>query len=104
MELDAQVSLAKGIAAEKEGANIEALTYYIQARKSNKGLGEATSRMNNMATVVTGGNLGANAKNLIKSRKDWDKLLKEAAGMIAQNPPTFELVYHSDIKALEMTD
>ena len=103
-EAAAQASLAKGIVAEQNGTNIEALTYYIQARKSDKKLGEATSRMANMTTVVTSGNYGANAKNLMKLRNDWDKLLHEATELIASNPPEFELRYFSDIEAKEMTE
>ena len=103
-ETSAQVSVAKGIAAEKGGSNIEALTYYIQARKSDNKLAEATSRMAGMTTVVTSGNFGANAKNMMKLRNDWDKLLLEAAGLIAANPPEFELCYFTDIEALELTE
>ena len=103
-EMSAQTSVAKGIAAEKGGSNIEALTYYIQARKSDNKLAEATSRMSGMTTVVAGGNFGANAKNLIKLRNDWDKLLLEAAGLIAANPPEFELRYFTDIEPLELTE
>ncbi len=100
----AQASVAKGIVAEQGGSNIEALTYYIRAKKSDKNLSEATSRMANMTNVVTGGNFGANAKNLIKMRNDWDKLLREAAELIAANPPEFTLYYYSDLKADEMTE
>ncbi|WP_294428364.1 CsgG/HfaB family protein [uncultured Treponema sp.] len=102
-DISAQASVAKGIVAEQSGSNIEALTYYIQARKNDKKLSEATSRMANMTTVVASGNFGANAKNLIKLRNDWDKLLREAAELIAANPPEFELKYFTDIKALELT-
>ena len=103
-EANAQVSVAKGIAAEKDGSNIEALTYYIQARKSDNKLAEATSRMSGMTTVVAGGNFGANAKNLIKLRKDWEQRLLEAAGLIAANPPEFELRYFTDVKPMELTE
>ena len=103
-ETSAQMSVAKGIAAEKGGSNIEALTYYIQAKKNDRNLAEATSRMAGMTTVVTGGNFGANAKNLMKLRNDWDKLLLEAAGLIAANPPEFELRYFTDIEPLELTE
>ena len=103
-ETSAQVSVAKGIAAEKGGSNIEALTYYIQARKSDNKLAEATSRMAGMSTVVAGGNFGANAKNLIKLRKDWEQLLLEAAGLIAVNPPEFELRYFTDVEPIELTE
>lgn len=96
-ENTAQASVAKGIVAENSGSNIEALTYYIQAKKNDKKLSEATSRMTNMSTVVSTGNFGKNAKNMIKLRNDWDKLLRETTAFIASNPPMFELVYFSDI-------
>lgn len=102
-QTSAQVSVAKGIVAEQGGSNIEALTYYIQARKNDKNFKEATIRMNGMTTVVTSGSFGANAKNLIKLRNDWDKLLRETAELIASNPPEFELYYFTDIEARELT-
>jgi len=103
-EVVAQASLAKGIIAEQKGTNIEALTYYIQAKKSNANLNEATSRISNMSTVVSTGNFGADAKNMIQLRNEWDKLLKETAELIAANPPTFELRYFTDINPQEMTE
>ena len=103
-QTSAQASVAKGIVAERSGSNIEALTYYIQAKKNDGKLKEATSRMSTMSTVVTSGNFGANAKNLMKLRNDWDKLLREAAELIAANPPKFELRYFTDVEALELTE
>lgn len=103
-ENNAQASVAKGIVAENSGSNIEALTYYIQAKKNDKKLSEATSRMANMSTVVSTGNFGKNAKNMIKLRNDWDKLLTEAAEFIKANPPTFDLYYFTDIDVKEMTE
>ena len=103
-ESTAQASVAKGIVAENSGSNIEALTYYIQAKKNDKKLSEATSLMANMSTVVSTGNFGKNAKNMIKLRNDWDKLLTEAAEFIKSNPPSFDLYYFSDIEAKEMTE
>ena len=103
-ETSAQVSVAKGIVAENRGSNIEALTYYIQAKKKDKDFAEATSRISGMTTVVTGGNFGANAKNMIKLRNDWNKLLLEAASLIAANPPEFEVRYFTDIESLPLTE
>ncbi|MDE5775967.1 MAG: leucine-rich repeat protein [Treponemataceae bacterium] len=103
-ETSAQVSVAKGIVAENRGSNIEALTYYIQAKKKDKDFAEATSRISGMTTVVTGGNFGANAKNVIKLRNDWNKLLLEAARLIATNPPEFEVRYFTDIESLPLTE
>lgn len=103
-EMAAQTSLAKGIIAEKNGTNIEALTYYIKASKSDKKLSEATSRMQNMTTIVSSGNFGANAKNLIKLRNDWDNLLAETAEFIASNPPEFAFYYNTDIHVKELTE
>jgi len=101
--VSAQANVAKGIVAEKNGANIEALTYYVQAKKNDRNLSEVSSRMQNMTSIVASGNFGANAKNMMKLRNDWDKLLRQAAELIASNPPTFELRYFSDIQAEEMT-
>ncbi|MDE7292473.1 MAG: leucine-rich repeat protein [Treponemataceae bacterium] len=103
-ETSAQVSVAKGIVAENRGSNIEALTYYIQAKKNDKDFAEATSRISGMTTVVTGGNFGANAKNMIKLRNDWNKLLLEAASLIAANPPEFEVRYFTDIESLPLKE
>lgn len=103
-ENTAQANVAKGIVAENSGSNIEALTYYIQAKKNDKKLSEATSRMAKMSTVVSTGNFGKNAKNMIKLRNDWDKLLTEAADFIKSNPPTFDLYYFSDVEAKELTE
>ena len=103
-EIAAQTSVAKGIVAEKNGANIEALTYYIQARKNNRNLDEANKRIANMAATISGGNFGAKAKNLIKLRNDWEKLLSEAAQMIAENAPEFRLMYFTNIRAAELTE
>ena len=103
-EIAAQTSVAKGIVAEKNGANIEALTYYIQARKNNRNLDEANKRIANMAATLSGGNFGAQAKNLIKLRNDWEKLLSEAAQMIAENAPEFRLMYFTNIRAAELTE
>ncbi len=96
-ETSAQASVAKGIIAEQGGLNIEALTYYIQARKNDKKFSEAARRAASMTTVVVGGNFGAYAKNLIKLRNDWDNLLRETAKLMASNEPTFAVKYYSDI-------
>ena len=103
-ETSAQVSVAKGIVAENRGSNIEALTYYIQAKKKDKDFAEATSRISGMTTVVTGGNFGANAKNMIKLRNDWNNLLLESASLIAANPPEFEVRYFTDIGSFSLTE
>lgn len=102
-DTSAQVSVAKGIVAANSGSNIEALTYYIQARKNDRNFAEAVSRMSTMTTVVANGTFGVNAKNLIKLRDDWDKLLREAAELIAANPPEFEVWYFTDIEMQELT-
>jgi len=99
-EVQAQASLAKGILAERSGSNIEALTYYVQAQKNNSKLPEAEKLMQNMTSVVSAGNFGARAKNLIQLRndlqKDWRKLLTEAGEYTKTIKPQFELRYFSD--------
>ncbi|MGP1458724.1 MAG: CsgG/HfaB family protein [Treponema sp.] len=97
-EVQAQTSLAKGILAERSGSNIEALTYYVQAQKNDRKLPEAAKLMQNMTSVVSTGNYGARAKNLIKLRNDWDKLITEARAYIESIQPEFELRYFSDVR------
>lgn len=102
-EITAQISKAKGITAEASGSNIEALTYYIQAQKNNvKGV-DVSARIAAMSTVISNGNFGSEAKNLIKMRDEWDKLLFEAASLIAQNQISFTLVYENKIIPREDT-
>lgn len=100
----AQTNVAKGILAEQNGSNIEALTYYIKSKKSDKKFTEASLRMKNIIGKISSGNFGAEAKNLIKLRKDWDKLLLAAAEFIAANPPEFALKYFSDVELEELTE
>ena len=102
-EMSAQISRAKGIAAEASGSNIEALTYYIQAQKRDSKNVDVSARIAAMSTVISNGNFGSEAKNLIKMREEWDKLLSEAASLIAQNHIQLTLVYKNDIIPREDT-
>lgn len=76
----------------------ELMTSEVQAQKNNSKLPEAAKLMQNMTSVVSAGNFGARAKNLIQLRKDWNKLLGEAGKYVASVKPEFELRYFTDIK------
>lgn len=93
LSIEAQINVAKGMIAAQNGQNVEALTYYMKAKTQDKTFIDADKLMNQMTSVVTGGNFGETAKNLIKLRKDWIKLLEETAKFIADNEPMYDFVY-----------
>ncbi|MDD7417748.1 MAG: leucine-rich repeat domain-containing protein, partial [Spirochaetales bacterium] len=93
LSIEAQINVAKGMIAAQNGQNVEALSYYMKAKTQDKTFIDADKLMNQMTSVVTGGNFGETAKNLIKLRKDWIKLLEETAKFIADNEPMYDFVY-----------
>jgi TolB-like protein len=93
----AETALAKGITAQRNGALIEALSYYYEAAKFDPSLAEATSRRSVLSAKIQGdniqgGNLGQNLRNDIQARAAWVKTLQEAAAFFKEHPP-FELIY-----------
>ena len=55
--------LARGIAAQRQGTVVEALSYYIQSANVDPRLAEAASRMNIMNANISSGNIGMDARN-----------------------------------------
>ena len=97
--------LAKGIAAEQKGENVQALTLYIQAYTADRKLADAEKRMWNSLETVRFGNFNPsfnketqskNPVELVKLRNDWDKLFEAAAKFIESNPPKFGLAYNDN--------
>ncbi|MBR4599415.1 MAG: hypothetical protein IKO39_05135, partial [Treponema sp.] len=107
--------LSQGIAAEKKGDNIQALTLYIQAYTADRKLADAESRMWDSLETVRFGNFNSNfnketqSKNpaeLMKLHNDWDKLFEAVVKFIDSNPPKFGLAYNDnpEICDIDYTD
>lgn len=103
-QVAAQTSLAKGMIAENNGNNIEALTYYIKARKDDTNSKEILNKVNSISTAVSNGNIGQQVINLIQLRNSWDVLLHETAEMLIKNEPEFALVYINDVQLGELEE
>jgi TolB-like protein len=88
----AETALARGIAAQRSGMVIEALSYYYEAANFDPGLAEAASRSSVLSADIRGGNIGQGARNDIQRRAAWVKILDEAAAFFKDHPP-FELIY-----------
>ncbi|GAB6392021.1 MAG: leucine-rich repeat protein [Treponematales bacterium] len=98
----AQVALAKGIEAMKQGTVVEALSYFIQSSSADPQLAEAASRVNIVSANISSGNVGDDTRNDIKWRDAWVARLAECDAWIADyrknTPVATNLVYSTDLK------
>jgi hypothetical protein len=90
--VEAETALAQGIAAQKKGTIVEALSYYYNAASFDPGLAEASGRLNVLSAGISGGSIGQNVRNDIERRTEWLKVLNECAAFIKTHLP-YEIVY-----------
>jgi hypothetical protein len=76
--VQAENALARGIAAQRQGTVVEALSYFIMAINYDQCLTEAASRMNILNKDISSGNIGADTRNEIAWRRQWVSRLQEA--------------------------
>jgi hypothetical protein len=75
--VQAGTALAKGITAQRSGAEVAALISYYQAAAFDPSLLEAASRASVLSANISSGNIGMDARNDIQWRKDWIARLTE---------------------------
>jgi len=100
-QVKAETALAKGIAAQKQGTVVEALSYFIQAANYDSGLAEAANRMNTLTANISSGNIGEDTRNDIAWRREWVKRLQETETFFAnaiKEPQPYYIVYSTDIQ------
>jgi hypothetical protein len=90
--VNAQTALAQGITAQQGGTVVEALSYYYQAAAFDPSLLEAANRASVMSAAISSGNIGADVRNDIQRRKEWQKLLTETEDYFSKHLP-WEIVY-----------
>jgi TolB-like protein len=90
--VSAQTALAQGIAAQKNGTVVEALSYYYNAAAFDSSLNEAAGRLSELSTEIRGGNIGQNIRSDIERRREWLKVLEECAAFFQERLP-YELEY-----------
>jgi len=94
----AQTALAWGVTAERQGTEVAALSYYLQAAALDPLLAEAETRLNKVTASIARGNTGASAQNDLQWRNQWVARLRETEEFLAQYrrvSPPFYLVYSS---------
>ncbi|MDR1178943.1 MAG: CsgG/HfaB family protein, partial [Spirochaetales bacterium] len=90
--VEAETALARGIAAQKSGTVVEALSYYYSAASFDPSLAEATGRLNVLSAGISGGSIGQNVRSDIERRKEWLKVLNECAAFFKTHLP-WEIEY-----------
>ncbi|MDR0472773.1 MAG: leucine-rich repeat domain-containing protein [Treponema sp.] len=111
-DVHAQTALARGITAQKQGTEVEALSYFFQAAAFQPALAEAASRSSVLAANISSGNIGNDARNDIQWRKDWMERLAETEkffngyfdNFFKTMPSPYTLYYTSDIKQMGEID
>ncbi|GHT73673.1 hypothetical protein FACS1894124_2410 [Spirochaetia bacterium] len=98
-----QISMAKGTTALRRGGEAEALFYYNMANAYDPSLQEAAGRVSVLQANISSGNIGEDARNDVRWRRDWAARLNEAnkffADYIANNLPPCELIYSTNMEA-----
>jgi uncharacterized protein (TIGR02145 family) len=101
-QISAQTALAKGVTAQRQGTEVEALSYFFQAAALDASFVEASKRSSVIAANISSGNIGADVRNDILWRKNWVARLKETEEtfykMINTADLPYELYYSTDIK------
>jgi len=99
--VEAQTALARGISAQRQGTEVEALSYYFQAAALDASLLEATSRSSVMFANIASGNIGENTRNDIEWRRQWVARLTETEqyfnDLLNANSMPYTLLYSTEI-------
>jgi hypothetical protein len=100
--IQGQTMLARAIAAEKRGSEVEALTYFLQAAAFDPSLSEAVDRSQTLSVDISSGNIGDNTRSDIQRRKDWIARLTEMetsfSKMMDASDPPYKLFYSTSIE------
>jgi len=95
--IEAQTSLAQGVAAQRGGDEIMALFHFAMAANSDRALTEAMHRQNILAADISSGDMGANIVSDIAWRSEWVDRLRETEQFFAASLPPFHIVYSTNI-------
>jgi len=91
--MQAETMLARGIAAQKKGTDVAALSYFFQATALDASLIEASKRSSVVAANISSGNIGADVRNDILWRKSWITKLQETEETFYKMINTADLPY-----------
>ena len=104
-QLSALTSMAQGIIAQRQGTEVAALTYFIQAAAFDASLTEAVNRTNVLSANISTGNIGANVRNDFAWFEDWKAKLTETetlmSNMLRNTNPQRSVWYSNNVREEE---
>jgi len=99
--VNAQTSMAQGIAAQRQGNDVLALSYFFQAEAFDASIIEAVNRTNVLSTNISTGNIGADVRNDFAWHDDWRAKLTETetlmSDMLRNTKPQRSVWYSNDV-------
>jgi tetratricopeptide (TPR) repeat protein len=98
-----EAGLARGIAAQAGGAEVEALFNFTQAITFDPSQLEALSRLNILSSTISGGTISQRIVNDIQARDRWLEVFKETARFYNDHPP-FEIIFDPNLIQVGETD
>jgi hypothetical protein len=90
--ISAETMLSKGIAAQRGGTTIEALSYYYESVSFNPST-EAVNRLDVLSSFVSNGNIVESVHNDFQQREAWMKILNECEDFYNRHLP-YEILYN----------
>jgi len=96
--VNAQTALARGVTAQREGTEVAALSYFLQAASYDPSIEETEARLDILTAAITSGSMGADAQSDIRWRNQWMARLRETEQFITQfmrDNRSYYLVYSS---------
>lgn len=76
-QMNTETALARGITAQRQGTEVEALSYFFQAATYDSSSMEAITRSSILNANITSGNIGDDIRNDMRWRGDWMARLTE---------------------------
>jgi len=90
--VQAETGLARGITAQADGDEVQALFNFAQAITFAPSQLEALSRLNTLSTSISGGTISQKIVNDIQARDRWLDVFKETTHFYNEHPP-FEIIF-----------
>ena len=106
-EISADIALARGIIAQRNGTSVHALSYYLEATNFNPSLQEAASRLNILTVNINSGNIGVDVRNDIEWRDRWVACIKECEEFYSNTMKEYlpyYIIYDNKLGHLDQVD
>jgi hypothetical protein len=98
-EARAEAGMARGITAQADGNDVDALFNITQAITFDPSNIEAISRLDTLSSSISGGTVSQMILNKIQARNRWIEVFKETARFFNDHPP-FEITFDPNLVEL----